>query len=440
MPTDEFFKEIESLLFKFLWGEKKDKIARQTIKNQWTDGGLGFPDFKLFLETLRSIWIGKYWERFRCEEERKPYWIRTLEIILKDRGGKFWVLFGSRKLKEIENTGNKFWKEVFNLSLGMNSYFDCWRDLNLNRELLFYNDRIKLDQDIYVNWRNRGIFTIGDILQENGQILSRQELEEKYNLKVNDLEYIGIINAIPREWRVTLGVCGSIEMIDSKPHIEKLFKRKKPNKEIYDYLIRKNLKRPIAFLTWENIMKEEFKENYENIRWGYILNCIKVTIPDLKIREFQFKIIHNISACNVWLKKMKIKDTDICEKCGNDKETLTHLYWECPGIQTFLNCLFIFLKQFKFNSKMDMINFILGQNIEKSELILFQIFGMAKWYIFKCKLGDTTLNNDSFIFELRSTFHTEKIVAKNRGEGSQNKFNYKWKNFLDSWSSRNLID
>ena len=77
LPSDEFFKVIESVLFKFLWGDKRDKIARQTIKNQWTDGGLGFPDVKLFVETLRVLWVIRYWDKFNCEEARKPYWMKT---------------------------------------------------------------------------------------------------------------------------------------------------------------------------------------------------------------------------------------------------------------------------------------------------------------------------------------------------------------------------
>ena len=44
------------------------------------------------------------------------------------------------------------------------------------------------------------IFTIGDIVNNKGQFLSKSELSSRYNLRINDLSYIGLISAIPKTW------------------------------------------------------------------------------------------------------------------------------------------------------------------------------------------------------------------------------------------------
>ena len=88
---------------------------------------------------------------------------------------------------------------------------------------------------------------------------------------------------------------------------------------------------------------------------------------------------------------------------------------------------------------MNGLNFILGQDIERSEIILFQIFGLAKRYIFNCKLNEKILRVEQFFQELKNIFGTERTIAKNKGQNFLKKFNFKWKNFLEEWSPRNLI-
>ena len=43
-PDDSFLKELETLVFSFIWGGKGDKIARKTIINDIEDGGLKMTD------------------------------------------------------------------------------------------------------------------------------------------------------------------------------------------------------------------------------------------------------------------------------------------------------------------------------------------------------------------------------------------------------------
>ena len=49
---------------------------------------------------------------------------------------------------------------------------------------------------------------------------------------------------------------------------------------------------------------------------------------DIKLREFNFKIMHGILSCNSNLKKWKLKENDVCDICDS-KHSIEQLLFEC---------------------------------------------------------------------------------------------------------------
>ena len=56
-PNDKLQKELENILFKYLWNNKPDKIKRKYVIARTTDGGLGFPHIKTQFTALKCAWI-----------------------------------------------------------------------------------------------------------------------------------------------------------------------------------------------------------------------------------------------------------------------------------------------------------------------------------------------------------------------------------------------
>ena len=181
-------------------------------------------------------------------------------------------------------------------------------------------------------------------------------------------------------------------------------------------------------------MQEHLVNDFETIQWGNILYNMKLVITDCKILNFQYKLVHKISVCNSWLSKLRIKDHSTCDKCNESIDTLEHRYWECPAIQEFLEICFDKLKSLGFISNINICSFLLGQGILTSEIVLYEIFAIIKYHIYKKSLSLGQINFDELLFSLKNTFEVEKRIATNKGDKEKMKFNFKWKNFLRIWN------
>ena len=56
----------------------------------------------------------------------------------------------------------------------------------------------------------------------------------------------------------------------------------------------------------------------------------------MKLKEFNFKLLHGILPCNLNLCIWKIKNTDRCDVCGQP-QTLEHLLWNCYYVRPIWN-------------------------------------------------------------------------------------------------------
>ena len=54
------------------------------------------------------------------------------------------------------------------------------------------------------------------------------------------------------------------------------------------------------------------------------------------IRMFHYKLIHRIIATNMYLKMIRIKESDLCSFCKEESETLSHMFWYCPVVKSFI--------------------------------------------------------------------------------------------------------
>ena len=110
-------------------------------------------------------------------------------------------------LGPVKASKNKFWKEVF----------DSWnnlKELHLPRypgdvlsTSLWNNNSIKVGNSTvyYKNWAKRGIWTVNDFFDNQGNIMSFQDFQQTYNLRPMFLQFYGITLTV-KKWLHYTGV------------------------------------------------------------------------------------------------------------------------------------------------------------------------------------------------------------------------------------------
>ena len=63
------------------------------------------------------------------------------------------------------------------------------------------------------------------------------------------------------------------------------------------------------------------------IDWEKVCKRIK-TIKEIKFEWFQLRVCYRILVNNVLLKDMKVTDTDKCNFCEKERDSIQHYLWE----------------------------------------------------------------------------------------------------------------
>ena len=81
-PSEDFLKELNNVIFKFIWNDKPDKIKRTSLISNYDEGGLKAPNLDTIVKTQRLMWI----KRFLYSSDHN--WKQIMTWQLSKIGGK----------------------------------------------------------------------------------------------------------------------------------------------------------------------------------------------------------------------------------------------------------------------------------------------------------------------------------------------------------------
>ena len=167
---NEIIYTIKNKLFGFLWNNKKDKIKRESIYQDYDKGEIRMTDVDIMIKALRLAWIP------RLLNPNSLNWKSIPDYFFKKLGGLNFLLRCNYDTKYLDPKLPSFYKDILTFFLNLN--------LNLN--------------PIIREWFSKGIICIKDLLNESGKLLSFQEFQRKYDFRTNFLTFYKVINALPK--------------------------------------------------------------------------------------------------------------------------------------------------------------------------------------------------------------------------------------------------
>lgn len=421
-PSDEFLREVNEYIFKFIWNGKPDRIKRSQMIQEYHFGGVKVPHIICHLKALKISWL----RRIELGDQK---WIKLFHLLSNLNKNDIYE-FGENRWKKIKNQiKNKFWYDVLYAWANIIHNQMCDPNLDYNsiaRNYLWWNDKITVgNQSVrYKHWYVKGVVFINDLLKSNGKFLSFREFCNKYHIRSNIIEYSGIVNSIKSKWPcIGRGRAKVLEPFTPMAY-DLLLGAKKGCKPFYKLLL-KNVKTSCnSPLKWQH----ELGVSIDIKEWQRICYRPMQITKDAKLHWFQYRILNNILGTNRLLYKMKIKDNDHCSFCNSKTETIFHLLYQCDivtsfwkQIQLYIRCI---LAPTLRNINITPLIVILGtQKDDALDLVLL----LAKFHIYRARVQNTKPNVITFKHEILFHLKAEKSVAISNNR--LNQYDKKWANW-----------
>ena len=295
------------------------KSKMSYLKKNSKDGGLKAPNFAMQLISIRIMWV----KRFLMDSAARWKFLSDAFFPLFDLRD----IFMSRCDTEFLNINiPDFYKEILAAWKHFKMAFLPDNTFEIRKEVLWFNPVIKIHGKsiFYKHWYDKGILYIDDIVNENGEFLSHEEINIKNDLHVTFLDILSLRSAIPREWKDSLtkeitNVNSSSFKIIFVHHGLHIPINKLTAKDVYAILLEHKEVQVISQERWE----ESFNIEISKDKWEKIY-CLpfKCTIES-RLQAFQYKILHRFASHNYLLKKYKLSENENCTLCQS-VETLEH--------------------------------------------------------------------------------------------------------------------
>ena len=311
-----FVKELEKIIYNFIWG-KRDKIKRRVIINKYEDGGLQMIDLENQFLALKASWFN------RIQNNSTKTWAKlSTFFITKIAPIPVITNMSFKDIKDMPciNKIPQFYQEVIHGKTKSNNTGQIETKTFLYEQLLWGNRNICYKNKCLYSksFIDSKILYINDIIDNTGKVKGNI-----YNKLQNKTHYFKIIKLILE----ALKPYRALRLEDSNITFT-LTAQEKYNfrsKHYYEKLVCHKIQKPKTTNKWEQMF--DMTLSWRNI---HIFKLKPIT--EIKIREFNYKILHNILATNYNLHRWKKVNSNKCTYCKNDVHSDIHLLYECKHI------------------------------------------------------------------------------------------------------------
>ena len=328
-------QRVIEIINKFLWGKKRVKIPISVLQIAKEKGGLRLTCLEKCQKALRIQWIKRIMGKLE--------WQYIYEELNPDAGEMIWKCNINKKdVKVVCNSKTGFWVET--LQIWSECHFHQPQNVSeVKNQVIWLNSLIKVKgKPVRINQHLINVLTtLKDILtKDETRIMTYDEFKAKCyfeNTKVWIwLWYTGLVKAIPENWKHLLKNDTNVninENISGNLDWTRIQENKYVSRLVYRWLINKLPDRHLQkyLVNWCQVTGETTLEFEEYLR---VFQLIYRTTNNIKLRDFQYRLLLGKIYTNVTLKKWNIVNDDTCNVCNqNEIQTVRHLFWECHKVK-----------------------------------------------------------------------------------------------------------
>lgn len=380
-----FTKDFDRLLYDFIWKNKPHYLKKSIICNPQDQGGLNVVDFTTLYCTFKINWLKRFIKNNCC------IWNIFPNYLFDQLGGIHFFLRCSFDVNKIPLKLSNFhrqvlltWCLIFKHNFSPHSFF-IWNNkyITHQRKSLFFRQ-----------WFDSNILLVAQLLDANGQILCINDLCHKFNCLISVKEYCIIVNSISVKtlslFRNQSDWCNTVVCKVSK-HLFldnfDLINDKCCNQAIRSLFI--NISSPPSKFVWLNMFPSCVWENFWRVLNRY---CISN-----KTKEVSFKIVHRVYPVKETLERFHLDIENKCSFCSCEKESIVHLFYECPCSSVFWYKMSQFLSvKLNCNLNLSLSSVVLHFNeydVSKGKMFLIDLFLLlGKFYIHQVKWSNSEPN------------------------------------------------
>ena len=335
--AEKKLKEINSIMFSFIWKNNSDKKAIEKVKRSilcldYAQGGLNMFDI---IEVQNSYYL--HWgERLLCNADAQ--WIFLPKYFLTKVGGT--IAFESNvcsvEFKGLDLVENKFWRNILmkwldnkNTALDDENSSPVGRKYVGNNEPLFNNKNITLKGKVIFKEKcmRKGISRIKDVVI-NGRMITIEEFSGIYGYYPDTLLIYNVIfNSVNK---VLVHLVNEVEFdndtsLESKNCITfRDLRVGEIGRKAFLKMIKPTVSSTLGY--WEREL--DLFDTTDLMIWSRPFICTKESY----LRCLQWKIIHRIYPSGTVLKRMKMRESDSCRFCSH-VDSLSHFFFSCKGVK-----------------------------------------------------------------------------------------------------------
>ena len=271
---------------------------------------------------------------------------------------------------------------------------------------------------------SKGVAYVNDLLSQSGVCLGYNDFREKYQIKINFVDFYSLTHSIPRQWlencKTKLNECDMKQIF-----LQNFLQQKHTSKWVYQKLRTLNNYNRGHETKWAETLGKQISE----ADWSKYYRNNFQSVIETSLRDFQYQILTRTIPTNRFLSRCKLVESDKCWFCKECVETVEHLFWFCPVLKTFwFNFLDVILVNTEININLNDVKVLLGGTENKNKDFLNYLFIVVKKYIYNTKCKEQQLSVKCCISLLQYYHSLEQCIVTD-GYGIVKGFADRWEFF-----------